>query len=281
LHDGVGDLTDTTTGRRLRHPTATSTAAGERFCAWLATLEEPAGRGPPMTERPTELDFHFDVMCPYAYQTSLWMRDVRDQLDLTVNWRFFSLEEINRREGKKHPWEREWSYGWSMMRIGAVLRRADMALLDEWYLRAGTALHVDGLKPHEPDVARHLLEEMGLDPAIVDESIRDQTTHDEVRREHDKVVAVSGFGVPVLFFPDGQCLFGPVLIDPPTGDAALRLWDAVCAWLEFPHLYELQRPKEAHDLAAIGETFRPYVEARDWITINRGEVVEIPGGPTP
>ena len=28
----------------------------------------------------TSVDFHFDVMCPYAFQTSLWMRDVRDQL---------------------------------------------------------------------------------------------------------------------------------------------------------------------------------------------------------
>ena len=98
-----------------------------------------------MQQRPTEVDFHFDVMCPYAYQTSVWMREVRDQIDLTVNWRFFSLEEINRQEGKKHPWEREWSYGWSMMRIGALLRRTDMAHLDRWYEAAGTALHVDGL----------------------------------------------------------------------------------------------------------------------------------------
>ncbi len=44
----------------------------------------------------TSVDFHFDIMCPYAFQTSLWMRDVRDQLDLDVRWRFFSLEEINR-----------------------------------------------------------------------------------------------------------------------------------------------------------------------------------------
>ncbi len=228
-----------------------------------------------MSQRPTEVDFHFDVMCPYAYQTSVWMREVRDQLDLTVNWRFFSLEEINRVEGKKHPWEREWSYGWSMMRIGALLRRTDMAHLDDWYAAAGKALHVDGLKPHEPDVARHLLEQRGLDPAIVDQAIADPTTHDEVRAEHDKVVAAEGFGVPTLFFPDGQCLFGPVLIDPPTGDAAVRLWDSVCGWLEFPHVYEIQRPKQPADLAAIGEAFRPYIEARDWVSINRGEVVDL------
>ena len=86
------------------------------------------------------IGFHFDVMCPWAYQTSLWIRDVRRQNGLQIDWRFFSLEETNREEGKKHPWEREWSYGWSMMRIGAYLRRQDPALLDEWYARAGRAL---------------------------------------------------------------------------------------------------------------------------------------------
>ncbi len=219
------------------------------------------------------VDFHFDVMCPWAYQTSLWMREVRDQTGITVNWRFFSLEEVNRVEGKKHPWERAWSYGWSMMRIGAILRRRDMAQLDAWYARAGKALHEEGHKPHEPDVARHLLSEIGLDPAVVDEAMADETTHDEIKADHQRVVDAGGFGVPTLFFPDGQSLFGPVLLDPPTGDAALRLWSAVSAWAEFPHLYELQRPKTAADQRAIATAFRPYLEARDWVSINRGEVV--------
>lgn len=232
------------------------------------------------------VDFHFDVMCPYAYQTSVWMRDVRDQLGLTVNWKFFSLEEINRREGKKHPWEREWSYGWSMMRVGSLLRRSSNDDLDRWYERAARALHVEGHKPHEPDVARHLLAELGLDPGIVDAAIADPTTHDEVRTDHDRVVAAGGYGVPTLFFPDhdDQCLFGPVLIDPPTGDAALRLWATVTSWLEFPHLFELQRPKTADHGRAIAETFRPYLEARDWVSIDRGREVTFPAPtstPTP
>ena len=225
-------------------------------------------------DRPNRVDFHFDVMCPYAYQTSRWIRAVRSQTDLKINWRFFSLEEINRGKDKKHPWEREWSYGWSMMRIGAALRRIGMAHLDDWYAAAGKALHEDGNKPHEPDVARHLLSEIGLDPGLVDAAIADPTTHDEVRAEHDKVVAASGYGVPTLFFPndDGseQTIFGPVLVDPPLDDAALRLWDTVCGWLEFPHLYEIQRPKTKADEQAIATAFRPYLEARDWISINRG-----------
>lgn len=220
-----------------------------------------------MRTRPTAVDFHFDIMCPYAFQTSWWIREVRDELGVEVRWRFFSLEEINRVEGKKHPWEREWSYGWSMMRIGALLRRQDPALLDAWYAKAGTALHVDARKPHEPAVARELLAEMGLDPGLVDEAIADPTTGDEVKAEHDVVVAAGGWGVPVLRFDDGTSLFGPVLVDAPKGEAAVRLWDLVCGWREFPNVYELQRPKTREDIGLIAERFGPYLRARDWQSV--------------
>jgi len=222
----------------------------------------------------TAVDFHFDIMCPWAYQASIWIRDVRDQLGLEVHWRFFSLEEINRADGKKHPWERDWSYGWSMMRVGALLRRIDPALLDRWYLAAGTALHVDGRKPHRREVAEELLGELGLDPALVGRAIDDPSTGDEVRSDHDRVVSLGGWGVPTLVFADDrgrqdQALFGPVLIEPPAGPAAVRLWRLMTGWLEFPNLYEVQRPKSQQDLIAIAQTFRPYLHARDWITIQK------------
>jgi 2-hydroxychromene-2-carboxylate isomerase len=219
--------------------------------------------------RPAGVDFHFDIMCPYAYQTSLWIRNVREETGLDIRWRFFSLEEINRADGKKHPWEREWSYGWSMMRIGALLRRRDMDLLDRWYVAAGRALHEEGRKPHRAEVAEALLAEMGLDPGLVAEAIADPTTGDEVKAEHDRVVARGAFGVPTLVFDDDQMLFGPVLVDPPEGAAAVRLWDLTTGWLEFPRVYEVQRPKSAGDIDAIAAAFAPYLEARDWFSVER------------
>lgn len=223
----------------------------------------------------TSVDFHFDPMCPFAYQTSLWMRDVRAQLGITINWRFFSLEEVNRAEGKKHPWEREWSYGWSLMRIGALLGRADMMLLDRWYAAIGHELHAVGGKPHDPAVARRLLNAIGVDAAVLDAALDDPSTHDEIRDDHQRVIDAGGFGVPTLFLLDGQCLFGPVLVDPPTGAASLALWNVVTGMAELPHVYELQRPKSPADAELIGRCLRPYLDGRDWVSINRGEVVDV------
>ncbi len=213
-----------------------------------------------------QVDFHFDVMCPWAYQSAVWIREVRRQTGLTISWRFFSLEEINRQEGKKHPWERPWSYGWSLLRIAALLRRHSMDDVDRFYDVAGRWLHVEGRKPHTPEGARAVLAEVGLDPALVDEAIADPTTHDEVLSDHERVVAAGGFGVPTLFFDD-TCLFGPVVVPAPTGPAALRLWELVLGWREFPSLYELRRPKTHEDWMTINDAFQPYLTARDWITI--------------
>jgi 2-hydroxychromene-2-carboxylate isomerase len=220
------------------------------------------------------VDFHFDPMCPFAYQTSRWIRHVRAETGLTVHWRFFSLEEVNRFEGKKHPWERAWSYGWSLMRIGALLRRRDMGLLDDWYATIGRLLHEEGGKPHDPGVARALLADIGAGPELLDAALADETTHDEVRADHQRVVDAGGYGVPTLFL-DGQCLFGPVLVDPPSGADAVRLWDVVTGMAAFPHVYELQRPKAPADQALIAERLAPYLRGRDWVSVNRGEVIDL------
>ena len=83
------------------------------------------------------------------------------------------------------------------------------------------------------------------------------------------MVSKGGFGVPTLIFDDGQALFGPVLVNPPTGDDAVRLWEHVAGWLEFPNVYELQRPKSPTDIDTITTAFAPYLEARDWFSVQK------------
>lgn len=220
-----------------------------------------------MTER---IEFFFDPLCPWAYQASLWIRNVRDQIDIEIDWSFFSLEESNRPDGKAHPWEREWAYGWSLMRVGALLRRRSMADLECWYAVIGEALHSRGEKPHRREVAQRLAEDAGFEAGIVDQALADSSTSDEVLNDHERAVNQYGaFGVPTIVFADGQGLFGPKIAIAPTGQPALRLWDITLSWREFPHLYEIKRPQRPEDIIYIAEAFEPYLKARDWQTIEK------------
>ena len=49
-----------------------------------------------MRDESLHIDFYFDLMCPWAYQTSKWIREVRQHNGLDIRWKFFSLEEVNR-----------------------------------------------------------------------------------------------------------------------------------------------------------------------------------------
>lgn len=214
------------------------------------------------------MEFYFDPMCPYAYHTSLWMREVRALTGVEIRWRFFSLEEINRAEGKKHPWERDWSFGWSQMRVGAWLRRKGMDHLDRWYLTVGQAFFDEGVETQFRENHQALLDRAGFGAEAVPEALADPTTADEVRADHDHAVASFGaFGVPTLAFPDGSAVFGPIVVPAPEGPKAVDLWEYVQRFSEFPTLYELKRPKRGEDLARIGTLFEPYLRARTWRTI--------------
>ncbi len=199
-------------------------------------------------ERGIAIRFFFDPLCPWTYRTSLWAREVRRQVGGEIRWCFFSLEEINRKPGEKPPWEKEWSPSWGIMRVGALLRRKSLDLLDEWYLRVGAAIHEEGVGIDEPAAAEAIAERMGLGAAVVEEALCDPSTSEAVRADHEEAVEKYGaFGVPTLVVEGGDVVFGPVISEVPRGEAALRLWRLTADWLAFPGLYELKRPlREEH-----------------------------------
>ncbi|NCY10214.1 MAG: hypothetical protein EBX38_07505 [Actinobacteria bacterium] len=185
-----------------------------------------------------------------------------------MNWKFFSLEVINHVEGKKLPWERDVSYGWTPLRIAAWLKRIDNDLCGAWYLASANALHLEGQRPYEEATARRLLAEVGAPDDTWQSALADRTTHDDVRRDHDHAVQkLGGFGVPIIVPVTGRAVFGPVIVPAPTGDDAVRLWQLVCGMAEFPHFYELKVPKTADDMTHIANSFNPYLRAREWQTV--------------
>jgi 2-hydroxychromene-2-carboxylate isomerase len=208
-------------------------------------------------------------MCPYAYQTSRWIRAVRTQTPLDITWRFFSLEEVNLVAGKRHPWERPWSYGFGQMRVGALIRRElGNDALDRWYETVGRAFFYDGVKTHVPDTHGEVIANAGFDPALVERAIADPSTLDEVREEHQDAVAHYGaHGVPTIVFDSGYAVYGPVVVPAPEADDALALWELVRSMQRFPRLYELRHPKTTDDVLHVAEQFRTYLTTRDWNTV--------------
>lgn len=216
------------------------------------------------------VDFWFDPMCPWAYQTSVWIRRVRAAIPLDIHWRFFSLEEVNRPEGKRHPWERPIAYGWTPMRVAAWLRRRDMELCDRWYAAAGEALHERGLRFYDRDVATSLLASIGAPANSWDDALADHSTHDDVRADHEEAVAMlGGFGVPIIVIDGGRPVFGPVVVPAPDGAEARSLWDLTVTYAAIPGLFEMKTPKTDADMASIAQHFTPYLAAREWQTVQR------------
>lgn len=215
------------------------------------------------------VEFFFDIMCPYAYQTSVWIRQAQQLVGFEIAWRFFSLEEINRQEGKPHPWERDFAYGWTPMRVAAWLRRRDNDWCGRFYEVCGRALHVEGRRHYDPDIARTLLADAGLPVEAWDEALSDPTTHDDVLEDHRHATeTLAGFGVPIITIPGARAVFGPVVLPAPVDDEEVRrLWDLVEGYARFPGLFELKTPKTDQDMAMIGTMFSPYLEARQWRTI--------------
>src|SRR4029434_408387 len=47
------------------------------------------------TKQTQAVDFYFDVSCPWAWRTALWIREVTKVRPIQVTWKFLSLAKIN------------------------------------------------------------------------------------------------------------------------------------------------------------------------------------------
>ncbi len=47
------------------------------------------------------LDIYYDYLCPYVYNAAVWLQKVKKEMGqkLTINWRYFSLEQANSQQG--------------------------------------------------------------------------------------------------------------------------------------------------------------------------------------
>ncbi len=198
-----------------------------------------------------DVEFFWDPVCPWAWITSRWVREVADQRPLDVDWRFISLRMINdaKYADGTLPERSKVAHGMGLrlLRVAAAVRDGQgPERVGDLYTAFGTRIHVDGRREELLDGSGvpAALEEVGL-PADLATAADDERWDDAVRADTDTAIERAGkeLGTPILTFepPDGPSFFGPVINRIPRGEEAVSLWDCVSAAARFPGFSELKR----------------------------------------
>ncbi len=189
-------------------------------------------------QRPVDVEFFLDPVCPWCWLTSRWVTNVQAEQEYAVAWRFISLYVLNE---DKEPSEEMRQIHLAGLR---ALRVADQIRTDHgndavaaFYTELGTRLHVDRRRDEligdaESFVAE-ALEAAGLDIALATH-VHDESHDAALRDEVEVALSRTGpdVGTPILTFAPGQgeregSFFGPVISKAPHGADAVKLWDAV------------------------------------------------------
>jgi 2-hydroxychromene-2-carboxylate isomerase len=189
-----------------------------------------------------QVQFYFDPICPWAWRTSLWIREVAKVRPIDVEWKFLSLDLANRAAG--NPPKEGHLRSWKSLRAMALARRqGGDAAVDRLYLAVGRARHERGQLLDDEEMLAAALAEAELDVDLLAAALGDSTTEHEVKEEYAGIASTGGFGVPTLVVDGARPLFGPVIDAVPTGEAAGEMWDRVNWLMEHPNFLELKRAR--------------------------------------
>jgi 2-hydroxychromene-2-carboxylate isomerase len=223
-----------------------------------------------------DLEFFFDVICPFSWQTSRWIEEVRRHRPIEVVWRPVSLALLNEdEEDPTSPMGRLHQQGQLLQRVVVAAQEAEGTHTvgplytalgrriwqadppQEPGLEAAFAAIADDVAEDEVDVAA-ALRDARLPDTLEEARHQEGTRWDALlRRNGEELIARVGgkVGTPVLSFapPDGPAFFGPVISRPAEGQDALEVWDAVATLAGVQGFAEFKREERSlPEVAVLG-----------------------------
>jgi 2-hydroxychromene-2-carboxylate isomerase len=222
----------------------------------MTTLPTPAI--PDLDDGPHDVEFFFDPGCPFAWQTSVWIRRVMELRGIKVGWRFISLRFIN--EGNELPpalveaMERGLRYHRICAAAREKLGNEAVGQLYRawgerfWYAQAEGEL-MDRLASRATSVdPAEIVRSLGLPEALLD-AADDDSWDALIRAESDEAFRRTGadVGTPIITYdpPTGNSLFGPVISAVPDDETAVAFYDALRVFADFKGFSELKRTDRA------------------------------------
>ncbi len=200
----------------------------------------------------TDVEVFIDPSCPWAWITSRWVLEVAPARGLAVHWRSYCLEirddygvaptvpaEFRQRALDGHALSHR------MLRVfEAVRAEAGEDAVGRLYTEWGRRFFFP--RPETGDLLTACLAAAGLDPSLV-EAADDEKWDSPIRDAMEVAYAFGGqkTQTPTIVVradpPHG--FKGPVMSPAPSGDDALRLWDAIQVLSAHPGFFEITRPR--------------------------------------
>ena len=158
--------------------------------------------------------------------------------ELTVNWRYFSLEQVNsQQEPQWKIWEQLADYASRGLRAfwaAEAARRQGEAAFDSFHMSLLRARHEQRRDIADKDTLTEVAESVDLMMAQFQDSLSDRQLLAKLAEDHTFAVESLGiFGTPTLVFPERQAIFLKMSSPPPD--------ECLAVFTELRHLVERRR----------------------------------------
>ena len=194
------------------------------------------------------VQFWFDVSCPFCWITSRWIKEVQDVRNIKVDFIPMSLSVLNEgRDELPEDYKEKMKANWGPARVFAAVKTNYPEKIDQLYTTMGNKVHIgqrvaSGYGGYDA-VIKESLEEVGL-PASLAEVANTEEYDYKLRKYHRGAMKAVGndVGTPVISLGK-TAFFGPVLTRIPTKEEAGELFDAAVRLAQYPHFFELKRSR--------------------------------------
>ncbi len=176
------------------------------------------------------------------------MVDVGRQKQIQVNWKFFSLKLINKDREVPEDYKLLHEIGLKALRVAAAVRAEfDNESVGQLYSAMGARYHHDEEDIDEFSALEKILQTCDL-PTRLATAAENESLDKDIQADMDQAIAKAGtdVGVPQIVLDGGRGpgFFGPVISPAPTGEDAVKFWDAIIAAGSIPGFFELKRTRE-------------------------------------